>query len=253
MKNILIIILVIYIFLFSKINTLSQLKSLKCDEEEIENCKKCGTGEFSDTCAECEDNYFPFLFNYLCLPCDHLYGDSGCLGKCYINNNLAVTCDEFGCKDGFYSINKKTCINCNSFNTANCVKCSNLPPAGKTPDETDERIFKCHECINDVEYRIDSFGKCRNCLLNHIFCTQCHYLENSLTSVCDKCFYDYYLRYGVCVKCRKKIINNGKCRYCTDIDTDYKNIYCSCDKYYTLSSPTICTRCPDHCEYCQYS
>ena len=101
MKSIQLLILSITIILFYKINTRSQLKSLKCEDEEIENCVKCGTGEFSDTCAQCEDNYFPFLFNYLCLPCDHEYGDTGCQGKCYINSNLAVTCDEFGCKDGF--------------------------------------------------------------------------------------------------------------------------------------------------------
>ena len=253
MKNFQLLILIISIFLLSKIDNRSQLKSLKCDEEEIENCKKCGTGENSNRCAECEDNYFPFLFNYLCLPCDHMqYGDSGCQGKCYIDNYLDVTCDEFGCKDGFYSIDKKTCVNCNSFNTENCVKCSNLPPEGKTPTETDERIFKCNKCINN-NYGLDSNGKCKHCLLNHPHCEKCHYLENSSISVCDRCSYDYYLKNGECVKCRRVSIYNGECRYCTDDDTDYQNIYCSCKTYYTKNSVTSCIKCPDNCNYCEYN
>ena len=251
MKDIRIFSALIDILLFLGIN------SLRCDEEEIENCLKCGTGENSNRCDQCEDNYFPFLFNYLCLPCDHMYGDSGCLGKCtinidYQNHNYDFTCDEFGCKDGFYSIDKKTCENCNSFNTANCAKCSNLPPNGKTPDETDERVFKCNECVND-NYRVDSNGKCRHCHFNHANCAQCHYLENSSNSVCDRCYYDYYLQNGKCVECRKIYINGGKCRYCTDFDTDYQNIYCSCNRFYTKSSVTSCMRCPYNCDYCQYN
>ena len=250
MKNAKIFIVLISTFLFLKIYT------LRCEEEEIENCLKCGTGENSNRCDQCEDNYFPFLFNYLCLPCDHMqYGDSGCLGKCYMNynnNNYDLTCDEFGCKEGFYSLDKKTCINCNSFNTANCAKCSNLPPDGKTPAETDDRIFKCNECIND-SYRVDSNGKCRHCFFYNRNCAQCHYLENSSNSVCDRCYYGYYLRNGECVNCRKIYINGGICSYCTDIDTDYQNIYCSCYKYYTKSSVTTCTSCPDNCISCKYN
>ena len=46
---------------------------------KIDHCEECGTGEAVNTCAKCEDNYFLFLFNYMCLPCDHMtYGDSGC-------------------------------------------------------------------------------------------------------------------------------------------------------------------------------
>ena len=249
MKHFRILIALIIILLFLGINT------LRCDEEEIENCLKCGIGENSNRCAQCEDNYFPFLFNFLCLPCDHMqYGDSGCLGKCdmiYKDDEFDLRCDEFGCKDGFYSIDKKTCINCNSLNTANCAKCSNLPPAGKTPDETDERIFKCNECVNN-NYRVDSNGKCRHCLFNHKNCAQCHYLENSSNSICDRCYYDYYLKNGKCVECRKININGGKCRYCTDIETDYQNIYCSCNSYYTKRNVTTCIHCPDNCISCEY-
>ena len=66
------------------------------------------TGENNNTCAKCADNHFLFLFNYLCLPCDHLYyGDVGCKGNCHIKDNLDVTCDEFGCKDGIIAQIKK--------------------------------------------------------------------------------------------------------------------------------------------------
>ena len=87
MKDIRIFIALIDILLFLGINT------LRCDEEEIENCLKCGTGENSNRCDQCEDNYFPFLFNYLCLPCDHMYGDSGCLGKCTIDIDYQNQCN----------------------------------------------------------------------------------------------------------------------------------------------------------------
>ena len=66
MKPIQFIFLLLGMLLISKIYTHSQSTKLKCDEEEIDHCKKCGSGEFSDTCIQCEDNYFPFLFNYLC-------------------------------------------------------------------------------------------------------------------------------------------------------------------------------------------
>ena len=32
--------------------------SLKCGENEIEGCKKCGTGENSTKCSLCEDKIF---------------------------------------------------------------------------------------------------------------------------------------------------------------------------------------------------
>ena len=225
-------------------------KTLTCNEEQIENCLECGTGELNDTCAKCENNYFPFLFNYLCLPCDHMtYGDSGCQGNCYIDDSLDLTCDEFGCKEGFYSIDKKTCVNCNSFNSLYCAKCSNLPPEGKTALETDQRIFQCNECISN-QYRIQSDGKCRLCRIRN--CASCHYLENSNKAVCDICDYDYYVRNGNCIRCGRSYINNGYCRICTDDPTDYDHIYCYCNSYYTHNTPRTCVRCPNSCSWCTY-
>ena len=37
--------------------------SLKCGENEIEGCKKCGTGENSTKCSLCEDKIF-FSFRW---------------------------------------------------------------------------------------------------------------------------------------------------------------------------------------------
>ena len=89
--------------------------NLQCGDENIEHCEECGSGEDLNKCAKCEDNYFLFLFNYLCLPCDHMtYGDSGCEGKCKIDDSGDFVCDEFGCKDGFYSLDKISCMNCNA-------------------------------------------------------------------------------------------------------------------------------------------
>jgi len=52
---------------------------LQCGDENIDHCEECGIGEAISTCAKCEENYFLFLFNYMCLPCDHMtYGDVGC-------------------------------------------------------------------------------------------------------------------------------------------------------------------------------
>ena len=235
--------LLVFIFLISKI------LNLQCGDENIENCLVCGTGENNNTCAKCADNHFLFLFNYLCLPCDHLYyGDVGCKGNCYIKDNLDVTCDEFGCKDGYYSLDKMTCWNCNSVGTLNCGKCTNLPPEGKLANETDERIFKCVECINN-NYRINYLGKCELCYVPN--CRKCHYLENSNEAVCDSCISNYYVRNGNCVQCTKKYIYGGKCTHCTDDPTDYNNIYCYCNSgYYSKSNQ--CYPCPSNCDYCKY-
>ena len=66
--------------IFLSVFFIQVISSLKCGDEEIANCLECATGDDEiGTCAKCEDNYFQFLYNYLCLPCDHeTYGDIGC-------------------------------------------------------------------------------------------------------------------------------------------------------------------------------
>ena len=71
----------IKIFLLNHLITI--ILNLQCGREEIDHCAQCGTGENSDTCVKCENNYFLFLSNLLCIPCDHeYYGNIGCGGNC---------------------------------------------------------------------------------------------------------------------------------------------------------------------------
>ena len=78
------------LIIFFTLSSFQLIFSLKCGDEQIYNCEICSTvdGEIG-TCAKCEDNYFQFLFNYMCLPCDHkTYGDVGCQGNCQRTGNL---------------------------------------------------------------------------------------------------------------------------------------------------------------------
>ena len=226
--------------------------NLQCGDENIDHCEECGSGEDINKCAKCEDNYFLFLFNYLCLPCDHLtYGDPGCQGNCKRDDHIGFVCDEFGCKDGFYSLNKIDCMNCNALGHEFCSKCSYLPPSGKSASETDERIFDCQNCISN-EYALYPDGRCYHCYRRH--CAQCHFQENTTKSICDRCDYDYYLRGEDCVRCRHYAIYGGYCRQCTDDSTDLDNIFCYCNYTYTYTknSSHTCDKCPYKCEYCTY-
>ena len=135
MRHIKYLIIILFLSLFHHIF------NLQCGEEYIEHCEICSNnaGEIG-TCAKCEDNYFPFLSNYLCLPCEHkIYGAPGCKGNCKIDNDKHFKCDEFGCKEGFYSLDKFFCMNCNSESSPFCAKCSYLPPSGKNALSTNER------------------------------------------------------------------------------------------------------------------
>ena len=239
-----------FLFIFLFFFLFSNAKNLLCGEEQIDHCMECGIGELNDTCSKCEDNYFLFLFNYLCLPCDHLvYGDSGCKGICSIDDNLDVTCDEFGCKKGYFNIDKKTCVPCSyTFNSLGCSDCSYLPPSGKTALETNERIFKCNSCL-DNRFKFQN-EKCVLCKKEN--CSSCYYIENSDKKICDKCHKDFYLREGECVKCWRKNISNGICEVCTDDPTDYQNFFCRCYGTYTLDSRISCKKCPDRCLNCTY-
>ena len=237
------LIIILTLFLFQFIFT------LKCGDEEIKNCEICSTAEGEiGTCAKCEDNYFQFLFNYLCLPCDHkTYGDVGCQGNCNRVSSL-FKCDEFGCKEGFYAIDN-VCWNCD-FTSPYCAKCSNLPPLGRQANETNERIFKCNECI-DTSYRVfPNDGRCHQCYKP--YCTECHFYDETSNSICDKCFYGYYLSGGNCKKCTNYTIDGGYCRQCTDDVNDFDNILCYCNTTFYKSSPGECTKCPDGCSTCVY-
>ncbi|MEE3325448.1 MAG: hypothetical protein VZR33_08955, partial [Methanosphaera sp.] len=236
------------LIIFLAISFIPKTLNRQCGDEQIDNCEVCASGDELGTCAKCDDHHFNFLFNYLCLPCDHkVYGDVGCEKNCVMNQEkLDFRCDEFGCKNGFYSINKMDCMNC-YYGSPNCAKCTYLPPAGQSPATTDERIFTCNECIND-DYRIFSDGRCHHCYKPH--CADCHFYGNTTKSICDRCYFDYYLRGEDCVKCRHYPIYGGYCRQCTDDPTDYDNIFCYCNYTYYHTDVRKCGDCPRSCWSC---
>ena len=92
-----------------------QSLALKCGEEEIKNCKRCGEDDQVNTCEECEDKYFLFMNNLYCMPCaDPYYGQDGCEGNCipFIKvNSHYIECNENDCIDGYYNLNG-FCISC---------------------------------------------------------------------------------------------------------------------------------------------
>lgn len=190
------------------------IKSLKCNIREIQHCKKCGTGDFSDTCAECEDKYFPLYSNISCIKCnDEEFGQDGCIGKCdglNYNKYHNILCEENGCKEGYYNVDG-FCFNCTK-GSEHCIKCSYLAPLGSSI-----KRFKCDECEGGQLgiYRISEIdGKCTTCDVPN--CNKCHYIPGSSKSECDVCNKGYYVNSnGGCSKCEyKRNINDGECYYC---------------------------------------
>ena len=111
----------------------------------------------------------------MCLPCDHSgYGDYGCQGNCTIgslSDKFPLTCDEFGCKPGFYSLLKKTCINCNS---EFCFKCGQ--------QFHQRRNYNCYICG-------ENFGQ-RYVILNSngVSCCKCsRYSDFNKKFSCNNC------------------------------------------------------------------
>ena len=77
---------------------LNSSQALKCEEETIDHYTKCDTGENSDSCSSCENKYFQFFTNLLCIPCDDPeFGQVGYKGNCNANdyvNTRNVLCEE---------------------------------------------------------------------------------------------------------------------------------------------------------------
>ena len=99
---------------------------MKCGDEVIENCHKCGTDDKKNTCAQCKDKHFPFFNDLFCIPCDDpLYCQVGCGGNCDATNYLDtrnIICEKNGCKEGYYNLNG-FCIPC-STGSPDCKSCS---------------------------------------------------------------------------------------------------------------------------------
>ena len=217
---------------------------VECDGKIINHCKKCNSGENSDTCALCEDKYFSFFNDLLCLPCnDSTYGQIGCEGNCngtdYINSRF-ISCEKGGCKEGYFNI-EGICLNC-SEGSPHCINCTY-----EVQEEATEGNFICHECESN-EYIINRFGECEHCKIDN--CEICHYEKNTREE-CDKCISGYYkTSYGECKNCRYVDIYWGICYICSDNDTDYENGECWCYSGYTFVNNSICVPCPEGCSRC---
>ena len=220
----------------------------KCDGEIINHCIKCNDGEDSDSCATCENKYFPFFNGLFCIPCnDSLYGQIGCEGNCdgtnYAETRFAF-CQKGGCKEGFYNLNG-ICLNC-SIGSPGCSKCSY-----EVQEEETEGNFKCYECISK-EYRLTEFGECEHCSVKN--CKKCHYI-NDTDAECDECIDGYYKSLnGECKECRNEYFTNkGYCLICSDITTAYDKSKCACYNGYAMDEESNCIHCDAGCSKCQYS
>ena len=234
-----------FLYFFLLINSIN---NLLCGEEEIDHCVQCGTGENFETCFKCEDKYFPFMSNVLCLPCDNpLYGMYGCGGNCDATNYVKtrnVICEENACKEGYYNI-EGMCIPC-SKPVPYCGKCTYAPPVGINSNETVLKHFSCDKCINN-QFKLEN-NRCYHCFLWK--CAICHFEPNN-RAVCDKCITNYYVNSSrLCSECYWVGIIGGKCKVCSDNRYNYE--YCYCYSFYTKNAQGTCISCPANCAQCSY-
>ena len=235
-------------FYFLLFFLLEKANSLKCGEEEIENCLECGIDTNSNTCIKCQENHFLFFNDLYCLPCDDpIYGIQTCKGNCNITfyrNYNTLMCKENDCKEGYQNVEGK-CKTC-SDGLEGCKTCIIKPGSYAFYPS-----YKCSECISD-EYKLNSDGKCKKC--NVQFCEKCHFNFNE--PECDECWEGYYLSddHKECKRCKDYVnIENGYCTICSDDQTDFEKATCTCYNGYTLKDQFTCVECPDHCQYCIFS
>ena len=240
----------LYFLILYCILNLLLCNSLKCGEQQIENCLQCGTGDLSNTCIQCEDNFFPILNNLHCIACDDpLYGQVGCGGNCdatNFKNDRFVMCNKNDCREGFYNL-YGFCFSCEE-GFPFCKKCSvNL-------NEYNEEEYKCDECLND-EYLLDEYGECIPCSMEN--CIKCHYTKDSDTygTECDECEYGFFLNSKKeCQKCNGNVyFPNGYCNTCLDQLGNYDPSQCHCYNYYTKNNNSTCVECPENCPYCEFN
>ena len=218
----------------------------KCGGEVIDHCIKCNSGESSDSCLTCENKYFLFFNDLLCLPCDDsIYGQIGCKGNCDGTDYLEtrnIFCDEGQCKEGFYYLNG-ICTNCSKESTG-CSKCTY-----EIKENSTKGNFICEECESN-EYKLNEFGMCEHCQLMEN-CVNCHYNDNYTKSICVKCSNNYYINSnGECEKCKYEYYHDGYCYICSENGINYES--CSCWSGYTKIGDNNCFRCHDRCQECNY-
>ena len=235
---ILILLSLIFNSFFIKANT------LKCEDNQIENCKECGEGEESGSCGICEAGYFPLLENLLCIPCnDPIYGQVGCEGECdgedYSNNGIAY-CQK--CKDGYFNL-EGICRSCDE-ESPGCLECN----YNKDEDIIDKR-FNCTKCLNDIEYKLSDNYRCEKCDIDH--CKKCHFSKGENPQPeCDECEDGYYINsQKACSYCESRDIDGGGCSICL---TEKKYYDCWCYSGYTLNNNS-CLECPDNCDTCEFN
>ena len=220
--------------------------SIKCGDQQIDNCKECGQGEESNTCTTCEVEYFPFFENKLCIRCDDsIYGQIGCKGECisedYFNLGF-VYCKE--CKEGYYNL-EGICYRCDT-GSPGCSECSY-----EKEGDNENKIFKCKKCLNKEEYRLNENFRCVKCNENLENCKKCNFTEDEgFQAQCTECSEGYYLNSEkTCSRCYDENIEGGTCHICS---IDSKPDYCSCYSGYILRDFS-CLQCPDNCDECEFS
>ena len=237
--KLIIIIMIINIFLVKS-------DSIQCGNHQIDNCKECGQGEDSNTCAKCEAEHFPVLENLLCFPCnDSIYNQVGCKGECdgkdYSHSGFAY-CQE--CKEGYYNL-EGICKNCEK-GSPYCKECT-----FEKELDSENKKFKCQKCLNEEEYRMDANSICVKCntFLNR--CKKCHFIRNDgFKAECDECDNNYFIDSNKnCTLCYYQQITGGRCYICS---SDLKPDYCNCDSGYVFNG-TSCTKCPNNCAQCEFN
>ena len=224
---------------------LVQLINFQIFAQTIENCAEFDTN--TKTCSKCEDKYFPFFHNLLCLPCDDKnYGQIGCGGNCdssRYDNDRFVYCAENECKEGFYYL-EGLCLRCDE-ESPGCKKCYNT--ITQIGDQTDYK-FTCQECMSP-EYKMDEFGTCKKCKIDN--CDQCIYSDDYSRQECLKCSSYYYLNSEkTCTICKTHYFDNGHCEVCSDNELDLEKSTCHCDSGYFLTQDRSCSFCVEGCEKC---
>ena len=234
---------------FLLIFQITSVNSKHCGGREIENCKTCGTGIYSDTCAQCEEKSFPLFENLNCFKCDDKeQGQLGCQGHCsQISGN--VICEENGCKTGYYNLNGM-CVQCSMISN-NCTNCNYVLTSNGIKN------FKCLDCLGGLygDLRLSNEdGRCHTCKID--YCYECEYERGSMDSKCKKCYENYYINsQGKCSKCYWKVNTEGSCYYCSDRTEFSDRQKCICnDFYYTLNTNNqiSCVKCPNNCSTCNY-
>ena len=255
--------------------------ALKCQENTIENCIECGTGENSDKCSVCQEKYFLALDGEVCIKCDDAYyGMVGCSGTCtLIKENANVKCQENSCKEGYYELTSGYCAIC-SLTDGNCIECEYLK---------DKNEFMCKKC-NDYYYPNEDgicekckAEKCKKCS-NKDFCIECDkgytaypdgicysnienceigvYSTEKNSPICTKCNMDYYVdTEGLCKKCETEQFlvschecheDNGKIicdKGSVNTGCTYFSKLSSCDRCSYINDELRCTECKEYSNY----